>query len=88
MFFLQFGLQENHSIDHALVSLTEAVRNTLKKIRVLRGVFQKTLGFFRLIGSLRNPQKVLRIGFFGWDFLNNQGFSECRKTFQGFFLVN
>ena len=26
---LQFGFQENHSIDHALVSLTEAVRNTL-----------------------------------------------------------
>ena len=25
--FLQFGFQENHSIDHALVSLTEDVRN-------------------------------------------------------------
>ena len=29
LYSLQFGFQENHSIDHALVSLTEAVRNTL-----------------------------------------------------------
>ena len=29
LYSLHFGFQENHSIDHALVSLTEAVRNTL-----------------------------------------------------------
>ena len=29
LYSLQFGFQENHSIDHALVSLKEAIRNTL-----------------------------------------------------------
>ena len=33
LYSLQFGFQENHSIDHALVSLTEAVRNTLDSKR-------------------------------------------------------
>ena len=36
---LQFGFQENHSIDHALVSLTEAVRNTLDNKRLGGGIF-------------------------------------------------
>jgi len=26
---LQFGLQENHTVDHTLISITEAIRNTL-----------------------------------------------------------
>ena len=26
---LQFGFQENHSIDHALISMTETIRNSL-----------------------------------------------------------
>ena len=41
MFFcsLQFGFQENHSIDHALVSLTEAIRNTLDKKIFGCGIF-------------------------------------------------
>ena len=40
MFFtLQFGFQENRSIDYALVSLTEAVRDTLDSIRFGCGVF-------------------------------------------------
>ena len=34
LYSLQFGFQENHSIDHALVSLTEAVRNTLDNKRL------------------------------------------------------
>ena len=29
LYSLQFGFQENHCIDHALVSLTEAIRDTL-----------------------------------------------------------
>ena len=36
---LQFGFQENHSIDHALVSLTEAIRNTLDDKRLGCGIF-------------------------------------------------
>ena len=36
---LQFGFQENHSIDHALVSLTEAIRNTLDNKRFGCGIF-------------------------------------------------
>ena len=36
---MQFGFQENHSIDHALVSLTEAVRNTLDNKRFGCGIF-------------------------------------------------
>lgn len=34
LYSLQFGLQENHSIDHALVSLTEALSNTLDSKRL------------------------------------------------------
>ena len=39
LYSLQFGFQENHSIDHALVSLTEAVRNTLANKRFGCGIF-------------------------------------------------
>ena len=39
LYSLQFGFQENHSIDHALVSLTEAVRNTLDNERFGCGIF-------------------------------------------------
>ena len=45
LYSLQFGFQENHSIDHALVSLTEAIRNTLDNKRFGCGIFidlQKT----------------------------------------------
>ena len=39
LYSLQFGFQENHSIDHALVSFTEAVRNTLDNKRLGCGIF-------------------------------------------------
>ena len=39
LYSLQFGFQVNHSIDHALVSLTEAVRNTLDNKRFGCGIF-------------------------------------------------
>ena len=39
LYSLQFGFQENHSIDHALVSLTEAIRNTLNNKRFGCGIF-------------------------------------------------
>ena len=39
LYSLQFGFQENHSIDHALVCLTEAVRNTLDNKRLGCGIF-------------------------------------------------
>ena len=39
IYSLQFGFQENHSIDHALVSLTEAIRNTLDNKRFGCGIF-------------------------------------------------
>ena len=39
LYSLQFGFQENHSIDRALVSLTEAVRNTLDNKRLGCGIF-------------------------------------------------
>ena len=39
LYSLQFGFQENHSIDYALVSLTEAVRNTLDNKRFGCGIF-------------------------------------------------
>ena len=39
LYSLQFGFQENHSIDHALVSLTETVRNTLDNKRFGCGIF-------------------------------------------------
>ena len=38
-FSLQFGFQENHSIDHALVSLTETVKSTLDNKRFGCGIF-------------------------------------------------
>ena len=36
---LQFGFQENHSVDHALISITEAIRNTLDNKKYGCGVF-------------------------------------------------
>ena len=39
LYSLQFGFQENHSIDHALMSLTEAIRNTLDNKRFGCGIF-------------------------------------------------
>ena len=39
LYSLQFGFQEDHSIDHALVSLTEAVRSTLDNKRLGCGIF-------------------------------------------------
>ena len=35
---LQFGLQENHSVDHTLISITEAIRNTLDDRKYQCGV--------------------------------------------------
>ncbi len=39
LYSLQFGFQENHSIDHAHVSLTEAIRNTLDNKKLGCGIF-------------------------------------------------
>ena len=39
LYSLQFGFQENHSIDHALVSLTEVIRDTLDNKRFGCGIF-------------------------------------------------
>ena len=39
LFSLQFGFQKNHSIDHALVSLTETVKNTLDNKRFGCSIF-------------------------------------------------
>ena len=39
LYSLQFGFQENHSIDHALVNLTESVKNTLDNKRLGCGIF-------------------------------------------------
>ena len=36
---LQFGFQENHSVDHALISITEAIRSTLDNKKYGCGVF-------------------------------------------------
>ncbi len=36
---LQFGFQENRSIDHALISLTESIRNTLDCKKFGCGIF-------------------------------------------------
>ena len=36
---LQFGFQENHSIDHALISMSEAIRNTLDNRKYGCGIF-------------------------------------------------
>ena len=39
LYSLQFGFQKNHSIDHALVSLTESVKITLDNKRLGCGIF-------------------------------------------------
>ena len=44
---LKFGLQENHSIDHALTNMTEEIRSTLDNKRFGCSVFidlQKAFG--------------------------------------------
>ena len=46
LYSLQFGFQENHSIDHVLVSLTEAVRNTLDNKRLGCDIFIDLRGAF------------------------------------------
>ena len=39
LYSLQFGFQENNSIDYALVSLTESVKNTFDNKRLGCGIF-------------------------------------------------
>ena len=39
LYSLQFGFQQNHSIDHALVSMTEDIRNTLDNKKFGCGIF-------------------------------------------------
>ena len=39
LYSLQFRFQENHSIDHALVSLIETIGNTLDNKRLCCGIF-------------------------------------------------
>ena len=39
LFSLQFGFQENHSIDHALISMTESIRSTLDDKQFGCGIF-------------------------------------------------
>ena len=39
LYSLQFGFHKNHSIDNALVSLTESVKNTLDNKRLGCGIF-------------------------------------------------
>ena len=36
---LQFGFQENHSVEHTLISMTEVVRSTLEKKKYSCGIF-------------------------------------------------
>jgi len=36
---LQFGFQQHNSVDHALISMTEAIKNTLDNKRVGCGIF-------------------------------------------------
>ena len=39
LYSVQFGFQENHAIDHALVTWTEAIRHTLQNKRLGCGNF-------------------------------------------------
>ena len=39
IYLLQFGFQENHSIDHALISMTETIRRSLNNKKYGCGVF-------------------------------------------------
>lgn len=52
---------------------------------MLRRAFQKTLGFFRLIGFFKNPQRFFENLVFWWGFFNNLEVSQTlEKPFRVF----
>ena len=53
LYCLQFGFQENHSIDHALISMTETIRSTLDDKKFGCGVFD-TVNHNILISKLEH----------------------------------
>ena len=65
LYSLQFGFQENHSIDHALVSLTEAVRSTLDNKRLGCGIFIDLQKAFDTVNHRILLSKLEHYGFRG-----------------------
>ena len=65
LYSLQFGFQENHSIDHALVSLTEAIRNTLDNKRLGCGIFIDLQGAFDTVNHRILLSKLEHYGIRG-----------------------
>ena len=65
LYSLQFGFQENHSIDHALVSLTEAVRNTLDSKRLGCGIFIDLQKAFDTVNHRILQSKLVHYGIRG-----------------------
>ena len=63
LYSLQFGFQENHSIDHAIVSLTEAVRNTLDNKRLDCGIFIDLQKAFDTVNHRILLSKLENFGF-------------------------
>ena len=59
LYCLQFEFQENHSIDHALVSLTETVTTTLDNRKFGRGIFIDLLKFFDTVNHRILLSKLL-----------------------------
>ena len=62
LYSLQFGFQENHSIDHALVNLTEAVRNTLDNRRFGCGIF---IDLQKAFDTVNNKILLLKLEHYG-----------------------
>ena len=59
---LQFGFQENHSIDHALISMTETVRRSLDNKKYGCGVF---IDFQKAFDTVNHKVLLFKLEHYG-----------------------
>ena len=75
---LHFGFQENHSIDHALISMTEAIRNTLDNRKYGCGIFINLQNAFDTVNHDILNNKLEHYGIRGgalawfWSYLSER----------------
>ena len=85
LYSLQFGFQENHSIDHALVSLTEAVRSTLDNKKLGCGIFIDLQKAFDTVNHIILLSKLEHYGIRGCAL---EWFRSCLSHRQQYVSVN